>query len=276
MLEFASVGWELRAPQISLLRHWWGCLSAALSSDWDWHVACFEWVGVALLFSMLVTLAASVSVTTLAVFLLPTFFSHSCVLNSHVDSLKLSLRLSPVAWCDGPWCVWCDGPRCVSVSYCSWLTLCHLLAGCRIAAFLTSLRVSFTSFCVVVFDLRNTAWCGSPCCRDWGKFLLLLVALSCCLLLSYSCCMSDCSSCFLFVVWRRRVECRCTCRFDLLGMAAGVRVPAVRTEVSFCCWWHCLASCHIAACLTARLVSFPTLFGVVFDCGVVGLTRVVS
>ena len=52
------------------------------------------------------------------------------------------------------------------------------------------------------------------------------------------------------------------------------------TGVSSCCWWHCLASCccmaaacRIAACLTARLDSFLTLFGVVVDCGVVGSTE---
>ena len=53
--EFASVGWELGdesadlvAPRLSLRVRWSACLSA-LSPDWDWHVACFEWVGVALL-----------------------------------------------------------------------------------------------------------------------------------------------------------------------------------------------------------------------------------
>jgi hypothetical protein len=92
------------------------------------------------------------------------------------------------------------------VSSCCWW---HCLASCRIAACLTALLVSFTSFGVAV--------------------------------------------------WSVGVRVAST-----LELRHGVRVPAV-TKVSFllvalyCC-------CHIAACLTARLVSFPTLFGVAVDC----------
>ena len=96
----------------------------------DFRSECFEWVGIALLCSLLVIGECDDA----CVFFVNVLLTSCSQLFSVVNSLQLSLRLSPVAGCD-------HGPRCVWVSSCRLFMLICRLAGCRIAAFLTSLLV---------------------------------------------------------------------------------------------------------------------------------------